>query len=326
MKASGAMIRGDRAGSIVSYKKKLSFGVFIYKYRILHIMALPCIIYYVMFHYVPMLGIIIAFKNYRGVVAGFAGIYQAPWIGFKNLEMFFSSMYFGRLMRNTIMISLCRIIFSFPTPIIFALLLNEIRGKVFKRAVQTISYLPHFLSWVVIAGLVTTLLSTDNGPINELIIALGGEPIFFLASNKWFRSVLVVSGIWQGVGWGSIVYLAAISGISPELYESAELDGATRYQKMWHITLPSIKEIIAIYLILSVGRILGENFDQIYNLYSPVVYEVADVFETFVYRSGVGEARFSYSAAVGLFKGVVSFALVLLTNRAAKLLGSDGIW
>lgn len=306
--------------------RRMSFGQSLLKYKYLHLMILPCIVYYVMFHYIPMAGIVIAFKNYRGVVSGFAGIFEAPWIGLKNFEMFFGSIYFGRILRNTILISLYRIIFSFPMPIIYALLLNELRSHRFKRVVQTISYLPHFLSWVVISGLVVVLLSTDGGPINGLISALGGEPVFFLASNRHFRSILVISGIWQGVGWGSIVYLAAISGVSPELYESAELDGARRFQKMWHITLPSIKEIIAIYLILSVGRILSENFDQIYNLYSPAVYETADVFETYVYRSGVGEARFSYSAAVGLFKGVISFVLVILTNRAAKLMGSDGIW
>lgn len=289
-------------------------------------MALPCVVYLIMFKYLPMSGLVIAFKNYRGVTNGFAGIFQSPWVGLKNFERFFSSIYFGRLLGNTLLISFYRLVFSFPMPIIFALLLNELNGRVFKRTVQTISYLPHFLSWVVISGLLTALLSTDGGPINALIKSLGGKPIMFLGNERYFRSVLVISGIWQTVGWSSIVYLAAISGLPTEQYESAQLDGATRFQKMWHITLPGIKEIIAIFLILNVGRILDENFEQIYNLYSPAVYRVADVFETYVYRSGIGEAQFSYSAAVGLFKSLASLILVVLTNGAAKKLGSEGIW
>ena len=298
---------------------------FVYKYRYLHLLALPGLVYMLIFQYLPMYGIIIAFKNYRGA-SGFWGILQAPWVGLQNFRMFFESVYFGRLLFNTLFLSITRLLTAFPLTILFALLLNEIPGFRFKKTVQTISYLPHFLSWVVISGLLIILLSPETGPVNALIKLLGGDPVFFLARPSWFRFVLVASGIWQSLGWSSIVYLAAISGIPQEQYESAELDGASRLQKMRYITLPGISEIVAIMLILAVGRILNENFEQIFNLYSPVVYESADVFETYVYRAGITETRFSYSAAVGLFKSVVSLVMVVAANATAKKLGSSALW
>ncbi|MDL2318756.1 ABC transporter permease subunit [Eubacteriales bacterium OttesenSCG-928-A19] len=294
--------------------------------RFLHLMVLPCVIWLLLFKYTPMAGLVIAFKNYRGNTTGFAGIFQAPWIGVRNFESFFKSIYFTRLMSNTLMISFLRLIFAFPASIIFALLLNEIRQLRFKKIVQTVSYMPHFLSWVVISALVRALLSPDAGAVNGLLQLLGHEKIFFLASEKWFRPVLVISGIWQGIGWGSIVYLAAISGLPQEQYESARLDGASKMKQIWYITLPGIKDIIAIMLIMQVGRAMTDNFEQIFNLYSPAVYNVADIFDTYVYRVGITDANFSYSAAVGLFKSVCSLILVLATNTITNKLDAGGLW
>lgn len=297
---------------------------FFVRYKWLNILAIPGIVYFIVFKYLPMLGIYMAFTNYRGV-GGVLGIFTAPFVGLQQFERFFTSIYFTRLLRNTLLISLYRLIFAFPCPIILAVLINEINSTRFKKAVQTISYLPHFLSWVVVAGLVSTLLST-SGPVNAIIKALGGSPILFLSDARCFRSILIISDIWKNIGWGSIVYLAAITSISPEIYEAAELDGASRLQRAIHITLPSIRSIIAVMLILQVGKVLNEGFEQIFNMYNPSVYEVGDVFETYVYRIGLVNNQYSYSSAVGLFKSVISLLLVVTTNRLAKRLGNEGLW
>lgn len=299
---------------------------FFVDYFWLHLMILPGLAYFLLFKYVPMYGIIIAFKNYKGAGGGYAGIASAPWIGLKNFEVFFNSMYCGRVFGNTLYISLLRLIFSFPAPILLALLINEIRKNWFKRTVQTITYMPYFLSWVVVAGLLNTLLSPDMGAVNVLIKMFGGSPVYFLTSKVWFRPILVVSEIWKNIGYGSIVYLAAITGIDQEQYEAARVDGATKMQQIFHITLPEISEIIAIMLILQIGRMFDDNFDQIYNLYSPAVYEVSDVFETYVYRNGIQNSKFSYSAAVGLVKSVLVLVMIVFSNRASKRLGAQGLF
>jgi putative aldouronate transport system permease protein len=295
-------------------------------YKLLHLMALPCVIWLLVFKYTPMVGLVMAFKNYRGSAKGFEGIFSASGIGLKNFQTFFASIYFGRLMTNTLFISLLRLLFAMPVAILFALLLNELRSQMFKRTVQTISYMPYFLSWVVVAALAKTLLSTDGGVINEIIKLFGGTPVYFLADEHWFRPVLVISGIWQSMGWSSIVYIAAISGLPQEQYESATLDGASRLQQIWHITLPGIKEIIAIMLIMQVGRAMTDNFEQVFNMYSPAVYKVGDIFDTYVYRSGITDANFSYSTAIGLFKSVCSLLLVLGTNKITNKMGAGGLW
>lgn len=297
----------------------------IWRYRVLHLMALPGILYFLIFKYVPMYGLVIAFKHYVGAAGGFAAIMASRWVGLRNFQMFFQSIYFTRILSNTLIISLYRILFYFPMPILLALLMNEIRKTWFKRTVQTITYMPYFLSWVVVAGLMSILLSPDNGPINAVRQMLGMEPVYFLVQKKYFRTILVLSEIWKNVGYGSIVYLAAITNVDPTLYEAARIDGAGKIQQIVHVTLPSISEIIAIMLILTVGRVLDDNFDQIFNLYSPATYEVADVFETYIYRTGITEGKFSYTAAVGLFKSVISLLLIIVTNRVSKRLGSSGI-
>ena len=298
----------------------------VWDYRWLHLMVLPGLAFFLLFKYVPMYGIIIAFKNYKGAGGGYAGIASAPWVGFKNFEVFFNSLYCGRVFGNTLYISLLRLIFSFPAPILLALLINEIRHSWFKRTVQTVTYMPYFLSWVVVAGLLNTLLSPDMGAGNVLIRMMGGQPVYFLTSKSWFRPILILSEIWKSIGYGSIVYLAAITGIDQEQYEAARVDGATKMQQILHITLPEISEIIAIMLILQIGKMFDDNFDQIFNLYSPSVYEVSDVFETYVYRNGIQSSKFSYSAAVGLVKSVLALAMIAFSNAASRKLGAQGLF
>lgn len=306
--------------------RRMTLGRLLLDYRYLHLMVLPGILFFLVFKYVPMYGIIIAFKNYKGAAGGFSAIMSAPWIGFKNFEIFFKSLYCERVFKNTIFLSMLRLIFSFPAPILLALLINEIRQNWFKRTVQTITYMPYFLSWVVVAGLLNTMLSPDNGAINTVIKMSGGQPIYFLTSKQWFRPILIISEIWKNIGYGSIVYLAAITSIDQEQYEAARVDGANRFQQIIHITLPALSEIIAIMLILQIGKMFDDNFDQIFNLYSPSVYEVADVFETYVYRNGIQQSKFSYSAAVGLVKSVLALAMILFSNRASRKLGAQGLF
>ena len=290
-----------------------------------YLLLLPGLLYLIIFHYIPMFGIIISFKDYQPFM-GVKGMFTSEWVGLKHFQKFFNSYYFWDILGNTLSISLLKFIFGFPAPIIFALLLNEVRNKKFMKTVQTISYLPHFLSWVVVSGLLVTLLSTDNGLINIIREAFGKESIMFLGDPRYFRQVLVVSDIWKGIGWGSIVYLAAISGVDQEMYEAEYIDGANRWRRIWHITLPSISHIVVIMLIFSVGGLLNAGFEQIFLLYSPSVYSVADIIDTFVYREGLQSNNYSYATAVGLFKSPVSMFLLLLTNFIANRLDQEGIW
>lgn len=296
------------------------------KYGWLHLMVFPGLVFFLLFKYVPMYGVIIAFKNYQPV-NGFWGMITAPNVGLKHFESFFGSMYFTRLLGNTLTISLLKLAISFPMPIIFALMINEIRHTAFKRTVQTISYMPHFLSWVVLASLIKILFSVDDGPIVVMMRKLFGyEMGSVLKSKTTFVPLLIISDIYKTMGWGSIIYLAAISVINEELYDAAIIDGANRRQQIFHITLPAISEVIVVFLILRVGTLMSENFEQIFNLYSPSVYAVADVFETFTYRAGLEEAKYSFAAAVGLFQGVIGLILVALTNAISHKLGSAGLW
>ena len=329
LKSSVKAPRRKRANQKVASTKKTSRAAWrqrtIFRHKFLYFLILPGLIYFFVFKYLPLAGLIIAFKDYHGL-GGVKGIFTSPWVGFRYFEYLFTSHYFWRLLRNTLLISTYRLIFGFPAPIILALLINELQFMKFKRIVQTISYLPHFVSWVVVAGLVTMILSPSTGPVNALIKELGFEPISFLVDKRYFRGVLVVSSIWREIGWGSIIYLAAISSVPQEQYESAYLEGANRVQRAWYITIPGISLVIAILLILAIGRIIEENFEQIFNLYNPAVYEVADVFETYIYRRGLIQADFSYGTAVGFFKSFTSLVLVAATNRAAKMLGQEGLW
>lgn len=289
--------------------------------RSVYLMLLPVFVYYIIFHYGPMYGLQIAFKDFSPA-KGFSG---SPWVGFKHFEEFFGSVYFGRILINTLMLSLYSLIFFFPTGIIFALLLNELRSNKLRRAVQTVSYMPHFISLVVIVGMLFDFLSRD-GLINNLLAWLGIEPIPFMRSPGWFRTIYIGSEIWQNIGWSSIVYLAAISNVNPTLYEAARMDGANRWRQMWHVTLPGIMPIITIMLILFIGKFMTVGFEKIILMYNPVIYETADVIQTYVYRKGILEANYSYSAAVGLFNAIISFALLVLANAVAKKVGETKLW
>lgn len=293
------------------------------KHGALVVMFLPVFIYFFVFKYVPMYGLTIAFKDYKISL----GILGSAWNGFENFAKMFSTHTFVRSVRNTLIISVLKLGFQFPMPIILALMLNEVRHLRYKKAIQTVSYLPHFLSWVVIGGLFHQMLSPSSGFINYIIVNwFGGEAVYFLADNRWFRTTVVVSNIWQSIGWSSILYLAALAGISPSLYEAAVCDGANRFQKMWYITLPCILPTIVVLFILRVGYIMDGGFDQIFNLYNTAVYETGDVIDTYVYRYGLGKMKYASGTASGLFKNLIGFMLVIFTNYLGKRVSGSGIW
>ena len=292
------------------------------KMKVLYLFLVPCIAYFVIFKYLPMYGVVLAFKDYKMSL----GVLHSPWVGLENFKHFFESMYFVRIIRNTLVISFLRLILAFPAPIILALIINEISRAKFKKIIQTITYLPHFISWVVLGGIFITLLSPTRGAVNQIIKILGGKPVYFMALNGWFLVVLISSGMWQSVGWGSIIYLSGIAGINPELYEAAQIDGASRIQKMWRITIPGLTPYIVVLFILNLGRIMDAGFDQVFNMYNSQVYEVADIIDTYVYRVGIVDGDFSYSAAVGLFKNLIGLALVIVSNASIKRVSEYSLW
>lgn len=278
--------------------------------RYLYLLLIPVAAYYLLFHYGPMFGLVIAFKNYN---MG-QGILNSPWVGLQYFKEFFSGIYFKRTLANTFIISFTDILFGFPLPIIFALLMNELRSNKLKKVVQTVTYLPHFISMVVICGMITDFFSVD-GVITKLIESLGGENISYIASPKWFRTIYISTNVWQSFGWNSIIYLAALTGVDAELYEAATIDGAGRFKQLWHVTLPGILGTIMIMLIMRLGQVLSVGYEKIILLYSTSTMEVADVISSYVYRMGIGGNRYSYSAAVGLFQSAVNVIMLLLANR-----------
>lgn len=286
-----------------------------------YLMVLPVVIYVAIFSYKPMYGILIAFQNYRPAV----GIAGSKWVGFANFTRFFQDYNFFRILRNTFSISILSILFGFPAPIILALLINEIRNTKFKRTVQTVSYIPYFISMVVICGLIKTFCQSD-GVITDLFVALGGERTNLLASKNMFYPIYVISNIWQYIGWDSIIYLAALSGIDQEQYEAARVDGAGRLRQMINVTLPGLMPTITILFILKMGGILNVGFEKILLLYSPTTYDVADVISTYVYRIGILEANFSYSTAIGLFNSVVNIIFLCATNALSKKLNDSSLF
>lgn len=293
-----------------------------WKHRFLFAMFLPVIAWYIIFRYIPIYGVTIAFKKYyikRGILG-------SPWIGLENFELLFSGKSFREVVRNTVLISIYQTIFGFPIPIIFALLLNELRLQRFKKVVQTISYLPHFISWIILTGIFYEVLSPSRGPINIVLMNLGFKPIYFLGDPKWFRTTLVATNVWKGMGWGSIVYLAALTSIDPSLYEAATVDGAGRFRRIWHITLPGITPVITIMFIFAMGKIIDDNFDQVFNLYNPAVYSVGDVISTYVYRAGLESLNYDIATAAELFKNVISFGLIVATNYITKKINDYGLW
>ena len=290
----------------------------VYRHREYLLLLLPALVIFVLFRYIPMAGIVIAFKKYT--IAG--GLFGSPWVGFTYFERLFDSEKFYQVLWNSIRISFLKIAIGFPGPIIFALLLNEVRQVAWKKSFQTISYLPHFVSWVVVGGIVRDVLSV-HGVVNGMIGFFGAEPRLFLQEMHSFLPIVITSMIWKNIGWGSIIYLAAITSIDPDLYEAAEIDGAGRVRRMWHITLPSITHVIIILFLLRIGNILEAGFDQIFNLYNPLVYDVADIIDTYVYREGISGFQYSLTAAASLFQNVVGLMLLLMVNFVTRRMQAD---
>ncbi|MGZ7443514.1 ABC transporter permease [Paenibacillus sp. TH7-28] len=285
-------------------------------------MIFPGLVYFLIFKYLPMGGLVIAFQDYQP----FLGIAGSPWVGAKHFIRLFMEPTFIMLLRNTLILFAMNIVFFFPLPIIVALMLNEVRNKWFKNAVQSIMYLPHFMSWVIIVSITYVLLNVDGGVINEFLAALGFNRISFLTSPEWLRTVYILQIIWKELGWSTIIYLAAITVVDTQLYEAAEMDGAGRWRKTWHITLPAIRPVIITLLILKIGSTLDLGFEHMYLMLNSLNREVAEIFDTYIYTAGLKNGQLSFSTTVGLFKGVVGLILVMLSNKLAKKFGEDGVY
>lgn len=306
-------------------REKISYGRRVFRdiksHKMTYLMALPVLLYFLIFKYGPMYGAIIAFKDYDPS----SGIMGSPWVGFQHFIDFFQSADFTRIVGNTLNISIGTLIFSFPVPIIFALLLNELRSKPFARITQTVTYLPHFISLVVICGMIKDF-TTQDGLITQFLALFGMKPQNMLNNKDLFVPIYIISDIWQSFGWGSIVYLAALSGVDQELYEAARIDGAGKLRQTWHITIPGILPTIVIMLILRVGGLLNVGSEKIILLYNPLTYETADVISSYVYRRGLNDFAWSFSTAVGLLQSVVNCILLLATNFASRRLSETSLW
>lgn len=288
----------------------------------LYLLILPGILYFLIFKYIPMWGVLIAFQDY----SPYLGFLHSDWVGLEHFERLFANQDFYRIFRNTMVISLLNLVFFFPLPIVLSLLMNEIRREWFKKTIQSIVYLPHFLSWVIIVGISFLMLSKTEGVINHLLEYIGLNRIDFLTEPDYFWALLTLQSIWKEVGWGTVIFLAAIAGVDTQLYEAARMDGAGRLRQMWHVTLPAIRNVIIILLILRIGHIMDVGFEQIYLMMNGAVSEVAEVFDTYVYRVGVLQGEFSYSTAVGLFKSIIGLVLVIGANKLAKKFGEEGVY
>ncbi|ACT04226.1 binding-protein-dependent transport systems inner membrane component [Paenibacillus sp. JDR-2] len=288
----------------------------------LYLMLLPPLAFYLIFHYGPLYGLQIAFKNFNPA----KGIIGSPWEGFGHFERFFNSYYFWRLLWNTVSINLFSLLIAFPVPILLALLVNEIKSRAYSKWLQNITYIPHFISVVVIVGILNVFLSPKTGPINQLIEAFGGTPINFLQEAAWFKPIFIGSNIWQSMGWQSIIYIAALSGVNPQLYEAAKMDGASRLRRIWHVSLPGIMPVIVILLILDIGHFMNIGFEKILLMQNNLNLESSDVISTFVYTTGILKGEYSYTAAIGLFNSVINLMLLLLVNRFARKTSETSLW
>lgn len=306
-------------------KPRKSFGqrvkVELSRHKYLYLMLIPVALYYIIFLYVPMYGSIIAFKDYRPDL----GILGSPWVGLKHFKDFFTSIYAWRVIRNTLQISLGTLLFGFPAPIILALLLNEIRSKMFKKSVQTLTYLPHFISTVVICSIILNFTATD-GVINSIVTALGFEPIQFMIREEWFQPIYIGTTIWQQVGWDSIIYIAALAGIDQQLYEACRIDGGGRLRQLLTVTLPGILPTIVVMLIMNAGKIMSIGYEKILLLYNSNTYETADIISSFVYRRGIVDMNYSFASAVGLFNSVINLILLVSVNRICRKMTDNSLW
>lgn len=287
-----------------------------------YIMLIPGVLFFLIFCYGPMYGLVIAFQDFYPL----KGIGGSEFVGMKHFQALLTNPFFLTVLKNTLIISIYKILICFPAPIILCLALCEIKSAKFKKLAQSVSYLPHFVSWVVVSGIIIEFLSPTRGPINIFLQSLGLEPIFFVAEPSWFRGVLVASDMWKSIGWGSIVYLAAVTAVDPALYEAADIDGAGRIKKIIHVTLPALIPIITVMLIMESGKVLNDSFEQVYNFLSPSTYGVGDVISTFVYRMGIQKMEYSFTTAVDLFKNLISFLLVVLTNYVARKTNDYALW
>ncbi len=294
----------------------------LWRERYLWLLVLPGVVYFAVFLYTPMIGLVISFESF----SPFRGVFAGPWVGFKWFQQFFNSPYFGRLLRNTVLLNLYGLLWGFPAPILFALMLNEVHNRFFKKISQTLSYLPHFVSMVVIVSIVSELLDPDYGLINLAIKSMGGSTINFMSSPGWFRTIYIGSGIWQDLGWSCIIYLAALAGVDPQLYEAAKIDGAGKFQQIWHVTLPGIVPTIVIMLIMSVGGMFSVGYEKIILMYNTSTYETADVINTYVFRRGIVGGEYSFGTAVGLFQSAINFVLVYFVNRLSRKISEVSLW
>lgn len=294
----------------------------LFKNRYLYLMILPGALFFLIFKYVPMFGLGIAFQDYQP----FKGVLESPFVGFKHFERLFTDPMFWTIFKNTLVLFFLNTVVYFPVPIVLALLLNEVGRMFFKRFVQTLIYIPHFMSWVIIVSISFVMLTQDGGFVNEFLTGIGHEEVNFLLSEVWFRPTYIVQVIWREAGWGTILYLAAITAVDPQLYEAARMDGAGRFRQMWHVTLPSIRSVIVILLILRIGHMMDLDFEHVYLMLNSMNREVAEIFDTYVYTAGLKQGQFSYSTAVGAFKAVVGLIVVVIANWIAKLLGEEGIY
>ncbi|KKI92804.1 sugar ABC transporter permease [Bacillus sp. SA1-12] len=304
----------------IQSKKRAKLRKILSNYQ-LYLFLLPALIYFIVFHYVPMYGVLIAFKDFVAT----KGIFGSPWVGFKHFDRFFDSYQFWILIKNTLGLSVTQLIIGFPLPIFLALMLNQIRSEKYKRFVQTVVYAPHFISVVVLAGMIYVFFS-NNGLINNLILIFGGDPISFMAKPEWFKPLYIASGVWQETGWAAIIYLAALAGVSPELHEAAVMDGANKWQRIFHVDIPAIMPTAVILLILSVGNIMNIGFEKAYLLQTPMNQPAAEIIPTYVYKMGLQQAQYSFAAAVGLFNSVINLILLVAVNKFAKKLSGTGLW
>ena len=315
------VMKKKKEQKLVPQHKRSFWGNLCY-YKEYYLMLIPGILFFLVFCYGPMYGLVIAFQDYYPL----KGVTGSKMVGLKHFRALFTDPFFLSVLKNTIVISFYKLLVCFPAPILLCLALNEISNYRFKKIAQSVSYLPHFVSWVVVSGIIIEFLSPSRGPINILLQNLGMEPIFFVAEPKYFRGVLVLSDLWKSVGWGSIVYLAAVTSVDPTLYEAAEMDGAGRIKKIIHVTIPALAQIITVMFIMESGKILNDSFEQVYNFLTPSTYAVGDVISTFVYRMGIQKMQYSFTTAVDLFKNIISFMLVVMTNYIARKTNDYALW
>lgn len=294
----------------------------LWKSRYLYLLLVPVVVFYILFKYVPLYGLLIAFKDYKFAT----GILGSPWAGFKYFEEMFRSGIFYTVLRNTLLLNVYSVVFGFPVPIILALLINEMKHQWYKRVVQQLIYIPHFFSWVVLGGMIVSVLSPRAGAVNFILERVIGQKIFFMASDFWWPVVFILSGIWKEAGWGTIIYLAAISGVDTQLYESAIIDGANKFKQVLHITIPSIKPTIIILLVLRLGYMMDVGFEQVFMLQNNAVMQVADVISTYVYRMGIMGYQYSATTAIGIFQSLVSVVLLVTANKLSNKFAETGIW